>query len=142
MGCLKRIELSYPLPQSGALTTKLQAPKNSWPHSCNDVPSNDNCDTTKLSWKHRYCPDFCLCGELLIFFYHCFYTLHKQRGLEYAARHPCRSLSHPSSLNAYDQCKSSFSREFGKTCCRSTYRSLILIDPSGFYRLSCYTHDR
>ncbi len=33
MGCLKRIELSYPLPQSGALTTKLQAPRQSLRYS-------------------------------------------------------------------------------------------------------------
>lgn len=37
LGCLKRIELSYPPPQSGALTTKPQAPRRNL-HYCLVLP--------------------------------------------------------------------------------------------------------
>ncbi len=48
MGCLKGIEPSYPLPQSGALTPKLQAPRNRILHFYGDESDSDNYDTTTL----------------------------------------------------------------------------------------------
>ena len=128
MGCLKRIELSYLPPQSSALTTKLQAPKNLWPHSYSDGLDNDSYSIAKSSWKLNYSDGSYLYDGHLAFWYHRFYTSHRYVELGCGVKRLCMKTNHLSNLRGLRQHMLSYAKPFGRIWYRRTYYSLIFAE--------------